>query len=224
VPNGIDGEEERIAFEQFERHTAWDRTGGIAERSGVGDLDVIIYSARKWCRLALAGNPTVLIPLFVPDVETMLRTAPACELIANAERFVSKLAADRFLGYLRSQRAAMTGESGAHTNRPELVALHGYDTKFAAHALRLGIQGVELLTTGRMELPMVDQHRHFLRAVRRGEIDLHEVLARLDDYEARLDALRRLSTVPDQPDRRWVDDWLHRWHLDYWTQRSTARA
>ena len=25
----------------------------------------------------------------------------------------------------------MTGEVGAHTNRPELVAVHGYDTKFA---------------------------------------------------------------------------------------------
>jgi hypothetical protein len=216
VPNGIDGEEARIVFEQFERHTAWDRDGGTAERSGAGDLDVIIYSARKWCRLALAGNPTVLIPLFVPDVETMLRTPPACELIANAERFVSKLAAHRFLGYLRSQRAAMTGESGAHTNRPELVAIHGFDTKFAAHALRLGIQGIELLTTGRMELPMADQSRQFLRAVRRGEIELDDVLARLDDYEAQLDALGRLSTVPDQPDRHWVDGWLHRWHLHYW--------
>jgi hypothetical protein len=68
------------------------------------------------------------------------------ELIANAHRFVSRLAASRFLGYLQSQRAAMTGEVGAHTNRPELVAEHGYDTKYAMHALRLGVQGVELLS------------------------------------------------------------------------------
>ena len=63
---------------QYERHTAWDRPGGLANRSGAGDLDVIIYSARKWARLA----------------------------------------ADRFLGYLRGQRAAMVGAAGAHTNRP----------------------------------------------------------------------------------------------------------
>jgi uncharacterized protein len=31
----------------------------------------------------------------------------------------------------------MTGQAGAHTNRPELVAIHGYDTKCAMHALRL---------------------------------------------------------------------------------------
>lgn len=218
VPNGIAGEHERIAFEQYERHTAWDRSGGVDERSGAGDLDVIIYSARKWCRLALAGNPTVLIPLFVPDVETMVRTTPACELVANAERFVSKLAADRFLGYLHSQRGAMTGEVGAHTNRPELVAIHGFDTKYAAHALRLGIQGVELLTTGRMSLPMAAPHREYLRAVRRGEVALDDVIARIDDYERRLTVLRESAAVPDQPDRRWVDDWLHRSYSDYWAR------
>lgn len=35
----------------------------------------------------------------------------------------------------------MTGESGAHTNRPELVAEHGYDSKYAMHALRRIVRG-----------------------------------------------------------------------------------
>ncbi|WP_338180473.1 nucleotidyltransferase domain-containing protein [Jatrophihabitans sp.] len=217
VPSGTDGGQPTVQFEQYERHTAWDRSGGIAERSGAGDLDVIVYAARKWCRLALAGNPTVLIPLFVPDVETMVRTAAGCELVDNAHRFVSKLAADRFLGYLSAQRGAMTGEPGAHTNRPELVAIHGFDTKYAAHALRLGIQGVELLTTGRMNLPMLDSHRDYLQAVRRGEVGLDDVVERIGEYEAELTGLRESSAVPAQPDRDWVDGWLHRVHVEYWT-------
>lgn len=57
-------------------------------------------------------------------------------------------AAARFLSYLEAQKAAMTGEAGAHSNRPELIAAHGYDTKYAMHAMRLGYRGVELLTTG----------------------------------------------------------------------------
>lgn len=93
VPDGIVGEQASVEFEQYERHTAWDRPGGIRERSGADDLDVTVYSARKWCRLALAGNPTVLIPLFVPDEETMVRSSEGCELVDNAGRFVSKLAA-----------------------------------------------------------------------------------------------------------------------------------
>jgi uncharacterized protein len=136
VPNGTGGQAPLVLFEQYERHTAWDRPGGLANRSGAGDLDVIIYSARKWARLALAGNPTVLLVLFVPDEEVVFRNEAGTELVRNAYRFVSRLAAGRFLGYLKAQKAAMTGQPGAHTNRPELVAVHGYDTKYAMHALR----------------------------------------------------------------------------------------
>lgn len=93
VPAGTVADGATVEFEQYERHTAWDRIGGTRNRSGAGDLDVIIYSARKWCRLALAGNPTVLLPLFVPDIEVVVRTVPAAELMANAERFVSRIAA-----------------------------------------------------------------------------------------------------------------------------------
>ena len=216
VPHGIRGIGESIPFEQYERHTVWDEPGGIANRSGAGDLDVVIYSARKWCRLALAGNPTVLLVLFVPDEEVVFRNEVGCELMDNAHRFVSRLAADRFLGYLQSQKAAMLGEKSAHTNRPELVAIHGFDTKYASHALRLGYQGAELLTTGRITLPMPQPEREYLRSIRRGEVELNEVIARIAGAEARLADLATSRHVPDEPDREWVNEWLHRSHLAYW--------
>ena len=218
VPNGTNGVGPSVRFEQYERHTAWDRPGGVANRSGVGDLDVIIYSARKWARLALDGNPTVLLVLFVPDEEVVFRNEVGAELVANAHRFVSRLAAVRFLGYLGGQKAAMTGQAGAHTNRPELVAVHGYDTKYAMHALRLGLQGIELLTTGRITLPVPEPHRAYLRSVRRGERSLTEVLDAITETETRLAELRDSSAVPDQPDRAWVDEWLHRSYVNFWTR------
>jgi len=215
VPRGLNGAAE-VEFEQYQRHTVWDKPGGLGNRSGAGDLDIVIYSARKWCRLALAGNPTVLLALFVPDDEVVFRDEVGAELVDNAHRFVSKLAAARFLGYLQSQKAAMLGESGAHTNRPELVAVHGYDTKFAMHALRLGVQGVELLRTGRITLPVPEPDLSFLRSVRRGEVALPHVLKSLERAEAELVTAGAGSGVPDEPDRRWVDDWLHRSHLRFW--------
>jgi uncharacterized protein len=218
VPNGIRGEGPAVAFEQYERHTVWDKPGGLVNRSGAGDLDVVIYSARKWARLALAGNPTVLLVLFVPDEDVVYRNAAGRELVDNAHRFVSKLAAQRFLGYLQAQKAAMTGEVGAHTNRPELVAIHGYDTKYAMHALRLGFQGVELLTTGRLTLPVPEPQREYLRSIRRGEAQLDEVVGAVSAAEAELTRLQESSTLPDEPDRGWVDQWLHRSHLKYWDQ------
>jgi uncharacterized protein len=218
VPDGTGGLASSVRFEQYERHTAWDRPGGTANRSGAGDLDVIIYSARKWARLALAGNPTVLLVLFVPDEEVVFRNEAGAELAGNAHRFVSRLAASRYLGYLQRQKAAMTGQPGSHTNRPELVAVHGYDTKYAMHALRLGLQGVELLSTGRITLPVPEPQRAYLRSIRRGERPLAEVLEAISDAEARLAALRDSPAIADQPDRRWADDWLHRSYLNFWAR------
>jgi hypothetical protein len=195
----------------------WDKPGGLANRSGAGDLDVVIYSARKWCRLALAGNPTVLLLLFVPDDEVLYRNDAGAELVANAHRFVSQLAADRFLGYLRAQKAAMTGEIGAHTNRPELVAVHGYDTKFAMHALRLGVQGIELLTTGRITLPVPEPDRQYLRSIRRGEVKHAEVIGAVEAAEGKLESLRASMAIPAEPDRDWVNGWLHRSYTSYWS-------
>ena len=151
-----------------------------------------------------------------PDHEVVFRDEAGAELAANAHRFVPRLAAARYLGYLRGQKAAMTGQPGAHTSWPELVAVHGYDTKYAMHALRLGLQGIELLTTGRITLPVPEPHRGYLRSIRRGERPLAEVVDAVSETEARLAQLRDSASIADQPDRGWVDDWLHRSYLSFW--------
>src|SRR6266581_26706 len=50
-----------------------ERTQPQGARSGPGDLDLVAYSLRKWLRLALSGNPTVLLLLFSP-----LESLPVC--------------------------------------------------------------------------------------------------------------------------------------------------
>lgn len=224
VPAGVASDAGTVEFEQYQRHPVWDRPGGLANRSGAGDLDVVVDSARKWARLALGGNPTVLLLLFVPAEEIVFRAPAAEELAANAYRFVSRSAADWFLGYPRSQRAGMTREATARTNRAELVAEHGYDTKYTMHALRLGVQGVEFLSTGRISLPVPEPDRSYLRAVRRGKVPLREAVAAVEAAEARLLDLREHATVPEQPDRAWVDGWLHRSYLDHWHATGSPRS
>ena len=54
-------------FEQFIYRSAVEREGRENARSIAGDLDLTIYSLRKWMRLALKGNPTILLLLFTPD-------------------------------------------------------------------------------------------------------------------------------------------------------------
>jgi uncharacterized protein len=196
-----------------------DRPGGLATRSGAGDRDVIIYSARKRARLALAGNPAVLLVLFVPDHEVVYRDEAGAELAASAHRLVSRRAAARYPGYLKGQKAAMTGQPGAHTSRPELIAAHGHDTTYAMHALRLGLQGIELPSTGRITLPVPEPQRASLRSIRRGERPLAEVLDAITDAGAQPARLPDSTTVAGQPDRRRVDNWLHHSYLNFWAAK-----
>lgn len=215
VPNRSADNRATVRFDQWEYHTAWERAGGLRNRSGAGDLDVCIYSARKFAALAAAGNPTVLIPLFVPESEIVTITDAGAELRAGAAAFASMRSARRFLGYMANQRAGITGESG-RTNRPELVAQFGYDCKYAMHALRLGVQGLEYLATGRITLPVPEPELQALRAVRRGEWALTDVLSWYDELDAQLQAATAASPLPAEPDWAWINGWLHRSYLRFW--------
>jgi hypothetical protein len=42
------------------------RTQPEGARSGPGDVDLVLYSLRKYLRLATKGNPTALLPLYAP--------------------------------------------------------------------------------------------------------------------------------------------------------------
>lgn len=196
-----------IGLRGFEQYVY--RSQGEHVRSGHGDLDLTVYSLRKWMRLALDGNPTVLLPLFVPEEEVVEITGAGRDLRSRADRIVSRRAGHRFLGYLRAQRERMEGtRGGGHTNRPELVERHGFDTKFAYHMVRLGVQGVELMETGRISLPMPEPDRSWLRALRRGEHSRARALERAGELEARLAALCTSADLPEEPDAAWADRWL----------------
>lgn len=198
------------AFEQYEHHTAWERPGGLRNRSRHGDLDETVYSARKWMRLALNGNPSVLVPLFVPEEEIVAVTALGRELRDLAPVIVSRQAGDKFAGYLHAQRRSMLSHEGKgrDVTRPELVEKYGYDTKFAAHMIRLGCQGVELLETGRITLPMPREQRDYVRSVRAGGVPMEETLEVAQSLEVTLRYLTESSPLRAEPDREAADAWL----------------
>lgn len=52
---------------------------------------------------------------------------------------------------------------------------------------------------------MPEPERGYLRQVRRGEVELAEVIAQIDLAEARLTSLRDASDLPAEPERDWVD-------------------
>lgn len=201
------------------------RTAPEGIRSRPGDLDLTVYSLRKWLRLASAGNPTILLMLFIPAKQLTQSNHYADILRGNAERFMSKQCAGRFIGYLCSQRDQMLGLRGKkHTNRPELIDQYGFDTKFAYHAIRLGIQGNEYLNTGRLTLPMPETDRKWLIELREGKRTKQEALDRID---AELDLLRRIelhpTLLPAQADHRWINDYSIDTHQEWWELRELRK-
>jgi predicted nucleotidyltransferase len=186
-----------------------ERTQPEGVRSGPGDLDLVAYSLRKYVRLALKGHPTILLLLFVPPELVLVETELGSELKALAPAILSRRAGRGYLGYLRGQRERLLGTRGQkRVNRPELVEAHGFDTKYAMHAARLGYQGVELLETGRLTLPMPEPERSRVMAIRTGERTYEEAIAEIDEVERKLAEALERTPLPAEPDRAAVDRFL----------------
>jgi hypothetical protein len=116
------------------------------------------------------------------------------------------------------QRDRFRGSLSQRTNRPELVERFGYDTKFAYHAIRLGIQGIELMATDRIELPMSDTNREWLLAVRRGEVSRGEVDHVLDGVHARRGQAIEASRLPEQADWPAVSAFCTHVYRQWWRE------
>jgi predicted nucleotidyltransferase len=201
------------------------RTQPEGVRSGPGDTDLVMYSLRRYLRLATNGNPTALLPLFASRDDVLTLTPLGEELRALGPAFLSRQAVHRFLGYMASQRERLLGSRRGAPSRPELVARHGYDTKYASHALRLAHQGLEIVRDGHLTLPMPEPARERVRQIKRGEVpSLHEVVAEIDalreQIEQRLDAGH--TPLPQHPDFARLSDWSVSAHRRRWGWTATA--
>ena len=242
----VEPPEQVIGLTEFEQHihrTAEERLKhnplsdqrwhGRTPPSRAGDLDLTVYSLRKYTRLAANGNPTVQILLFV---KPLFMNRFGRRLRRNSHLFASKEAGARFLGYLSAQRERLLGQRGQmRVTRTELIKRHGYDTKFAMHAVRLGFQGVEYLKTGRLTLPM-DAGRDYCMAVRLGKVRLPDVIHAIERLEreiceltygqetvpatapARRDFSQGTSRLRDQADRTKIDRLLVEIYTEAWAE------
>ncbi|MFC6714340.1 putative nucleotidyltransferase [Branchiibius hedensis] len=197
------------------------RDAGHGERSRAGDTETTTYRLRHFVQLASQGNPHLLDPLFAAPDMVLEVTDLGRQLRQMRHAFLSVRTVHRCLGYAESQKQLLLGRGTRQSRMPkrrELIEMHGYDTKYAGHILRLGIQAHEVATTGDLQLPMYAGDRDLVRAVRAGQVALSGVLSRFDAYA---DATRKVlnsgrCAVPERPDIASVDRWLIDAHRDCW--------
>lgn len=211
-------------FEQYIYRSAAEREGKHDAPSQAGDLDLTIYGLRKFLRLAMQGNPQMIQCLFVPRPLCLSIDARGEQLQQMAPLIISRQAGRRYLGYLEAQRQRLLGERGQKkTNRPELEAKYGFDTKYAMHILRLGFQGVELMTTGKLTLPMAEKDRAFVYATRKGEVPLQEALTKAGELERQIKDLLDDAPIPAEPARDEIETWMLRMYFENWKARDASR-
>ena len=212
-----------LGLDHFEQYQ-W-RTQPKGVRSGAGDTDLVVYSLRKWMSLAVKGNPSILVPLYVPEEHVRHCTDLGRELREELVRLiVSEKVRQPYLGYLRQQKERLLGvRGGKHTNRPELIEQYGFDTKYAYHMVRLGYQGSQLLLTGRIPMPVPEPMRTYLLELRRGERSMDWAVEMAEHFEEQI--ARVPSVLPASPDIDQINRWMVHAHLGTWgPSREIAAA
>jgi hypothetical protein len=230
IPGGEDNDEMGVVVDSPEQvlglsesgfKTVMQRTQPEGARSGPGDTDRTLYSLRRFLRLAASGNPSILMSFWAPIIHA---TDEGQELRGLADAFVGRHVVPRYRGYMQTQAQRLLGtRGGGHGKRgggqrTELVDRFGYDTKYAMHCARLGFQGIELLTTRQLGLPIQGEPADWLRAVRRGEVSFDEWWARSLALDAQLSVLAKDDSYAVGPDHRRIEDWSVRTHLQLWTR------
>jgi len=170
------------------------------------EWDIVVYEARKMMSLLLQGNPNVLNILWLNENYYITITDAGRLLIDGRGLFVGKHVYKSFTGYAYSQLHRMTHhafEGYMGKKRKQLVEKYGYDTKNAAHLIRLLRMGIEFLTDGILYVERQDASQ--LLEIKRGEWSLERVKEEADRLFARAEEAYIASRLPSAPDRAGVN-------------------
>lgn len=173
--------------------------------------DATYHEARKYCRLALRCNPTVMELLWLPDYRQ--QTELGRELIGIRKKFLSALVRDTYLGYATQQFKLLEqrGDGTFSADTAKRTAKH------ARHLRRLIYQGTQLYHTGELVIKVKnpEAYREFGERVAAGDLD--HARAELAWAERFFD--QAAPAVPGRPDTLVVERWLQRVRKEYWGPR-----
>jgi predicted nucleotidyltransferase len=196
-------------------HAKHSSTAEDGQRSTAKDTDTTVYGLKHWATLAAKGNPTAMTPLFVVG-ENREYSDLGWKILQHAHLFISKDAGRQYFGYAKGQRDALLGLRNKKTNRPELIHKHGYDTKFAYHALRTLMQGNELMRTVWVELPIPEYNAETLRMIRAGKVGKETFIELFIEYEEMMQWALDNTSLPEHADYDSINSLLHDVYTEGW--------
>ena len=161
--------------------------------------DLCLHEVGKFCRLALAANPTILELLWLPEYET--QDMVGRKLVGRRSAFLSNRVRKTYGGYARQQveRLIARGDGSFGSD------LRKRREKHARHCFRLLIQGTDLLRYGEIRLRLDAREIQLVTAV--SKLSDEKLLGAFAEYD---DVLQNtLSVLRDEPETDKVDDMLY---------------
>lgn len=195
----------------MDRHEHW-----VAQ---FDELDVTAYSFEKFVRLLYKANPNVMGLLWMPDEKIVYSTYEFESLVENRHLFAAKGPVYRaFIGYATAQMRKMTsgqkyqGYQGA--KRREMVDRFGYDTKNAAHLIRLLAMAAEFLRDGEFRMDRTGIDAATIKCIKRGMFPLDVIEKWANRAFAEAEEAYASSSLPEEMDRDAINDLLivRQWH------------
>lgn len=171
------------------------------------EWDIVVYEFKKFVSLLKKGNPNVVSLLWLDSNHYLKRTTVGDMLIEHRWMFNSRQVYHSFVGYSYSQLHRMThlafkGYMG--DKRKQLVEKFGYDTKNAAHLIRLMRMCIEFLYEEKFFVSRHDNQQ--LLEIKRGEWPLEKVKEEADLLFKRAEVAYEKTKLPVEPDHYLIEN------------------
>jgi predicted nucleotidyltransferase len=172
----------------------------------IKDWDAVHYEVIKFVKLLLQGNPNVLMMLWLNERHYIYINKISWALVLFRDIFKTKKVYHSFTGYAYDQLHKMEHanyEGYMGEKRKQLVEKFGYDTKNAAHLIRLLRMGIEFLSEGILHVEREDAPQ--LLEIKNGEWKLEKVKSEAEKLFSLAQEAYVRSTLPPEPDYKKAD-------------------
>jgi uncharacterized protein len=187
-------------------------TGGKLGGNGPADVDVCLYSLRKWAGMAAKGNPSALHFVFAKE---QFATQWWNRIVERRDVFAARHHVLPFLKFADDQMERLCGRKGQkNIHRAALEEKHGYDTKYAMHVIRLYLEGKEYVETGKITLP--NPRVDLLISIREGKYQRSEIEEMGKQLESEALAAQSRSPLPERVDLAAVSELITSVYVDFW--------
>lgn len=173
------------------------------------------YELKHFIRLALKNNPSILEGLWIDDLDIIHHGHTFQDFRRARTLFISSTKIFKaYTGYAYDQMKKMTSPDGPTgrmgAKRKELLEKFGYDTKNAAHLIRMLYTAVDIAKNSEIRVKM-PEHTDMLKKIKQGKFTLDEILfmaADLGDLAERTMHERETTGKILKSDNEAIDDIL----------------